>query len=248
MATPRVTPKEMAEKTEKKILGLSIGDVLKLLIGGALSLAIAFAVYSWQAEKPRISWTVVSDAAHRSGNKTIQIANINIVNRGVKDAENLECIVKLPGSKIDDMEVTPDTIRYSKSLNDDTGTLTIPLLGENETVFISLMSSNIQESKVISYMATPFVTIRGKGLRVEEERLELPSPYIGSYLEWILYGPLGHAATIVCLLSVLFLAYWDVRTAHQRARTAAEAKQILSDIQRQLKEFKTILKKKNGPT
>ncbi len=116
MLTPKQSQKETEEKKERKFAGISLGDLIKAMITGCISIIIAYIVFTWQVEKPRITWTRVNNAAHRSGNKTVQIDNISMTNLGVKDAENIECIVKLPGNKLDSLMIEPDTVRLTKTV------------------------------------------------------------------------------------------------------------------------------------
>ena len=216
---------------------------LKAALGGGVSLTIAFVVYNWQVEKPRITWTVTNSAIHKAGNKTLQISNIQLLNRGVKEAENLECTVRVPGSKIDDMEVTPDTIRFSKTVNDDVATISIPLLGEDESLGISLMSSNTQENKWISYASNPYVLIRGKGVRVEEKPLEIPGHYYESLLDWALYGQFTHAIMFIYSVLGVAVAFRWYSAEKERARAQESTRLALADVQKLLREIKTGVKK-----
>lgn len=244
MAVPKERPRDVNDKPERKLLGVSMGDVLKALIGGVVSLTIASMVFTWQAEKPRITWTLVSSAIHKSGTKSIQIANINVANHGIKDAENIECVIRVAGSKIDDLDVGPDTIGLRKSVKEDTATISIPLLGESESLIISLLSSNIQESKIISYAATPWVTIRGKGVRVEQTPMEYPGTYFESFWQWVLYGPFVHILPYGLMVILIPIAYSE-RRFHRRVKEAQdEMRQSLVDVQKLLKEIRSGVKKK----
>ena len=188
---------------EIKLLGVSLADFVKAIIGGIVSLSIAYIVYSWNAERPTITWEITHSATHKNKDgKTFGIYSIAVMNQGHKDVENLECRINFFGNAIDSFEILPPTFHYKKIITDDEIVLEIPLLIQKEMFSIELMGSNIQTSKQVSWMTMPTLTIRGKGVSVENKEFlksELSPTY--NWLEWLTF----HLAPLIAIGLLLIL-------------------------------------------
>jgi hypothetical protein len=224
--------------TEKKVLGVTLGDIVKIALTGIISITIAYMVFQWNSKKPTVTWEILNSASHTLGNKNIGIYDIFISNNGIKEAEDLECTVKtFLTTKIDDVQVYPGNVRYTKTSTSEAFSLHMPFLGENESVRLTVLVSTEAAIGQIPNPTVPIVNLRGKGIKFgEKEQTKYQENKSFDFYEYMI------AHQLPILLMVILIPYLILSRMKDR-KIIVRLESGIVELQKTIKEIKTSVKK-----
>jgi hypothetical protein len=160
MSTVEIAPDDdkPAEKTEPKFLGLTLGDVVKMGLTALLTLLVTLLIAWLTAKEPHLRFSVSEPIQFQGEKFKVGILNVVITNDGSKEAENVECSMRLEGTKIREVKVSPENLKPSISIKGDKAELAWPMLNPTENPQVSaLLDAEMLSSK-------PDVKVRAKGI------------------------------------------------------------------------------------
>jgi hypothetical protein len=179
-----MTTEQPAQKPEKKVLGITLGDVTKLVIGALIALAVQW----FLAKSPYLRITSTESTTFPGVKNQFGLVGTSVTNDGSKEAEDVECSFTLPDSDILDVTVVSDS-----------GSATVKAEGKHK-VRGTIGTLNAGESFRVTAMVTnpdklpakldPIV--RGKGVvGTTVRRSDQESVFIGTLVFFIILNVLA---------------------------------------------------------
>src|SRR5262249_25662329 len=127
----------------RKLLGLTGGDYTKIFLGLVVGLVSAGIIAWWNSKQPHLRYAVSDPIQHQGEKLKIGIINIVIINDGNKEAENLKCNLRLNGTAIQDVKVSPEHLKASVTVTNNKFDLTLPMLNPGESLQISTCQTTV---------------------------------------------------------------------------------------------------------
>jgi len=113
----------------------------------------------WNSSAPHLSYTV-ADVFQFPGEKTkLAMTTLSILNDGNKEAESVECWLRLEGSSGGEVNVSPKAFKTQVAMNGDTATIDLTRLNPKEQITIQVLSNMKTDEP-----SQPSVSVRAKGV------------------------------------------------------------------------------------
>lgn len=146
---------------EAKVLGVTAGDVVKILLGAILGGAITYGVTWLNSRAPHIRYSV-SEVVRFPGEKNrMGTFTISMTNDGSKEAENVTCLVDLADSSFIEVEAGPKSVSPTKATSDHECKVEVAMLNPGETATVNVLADNPDKIK-------PEVSVRATGVNGEK--------------------------------------------------------------------------------
>ncbi|MBX7103242.1 MAG: hypothetical protein K1X57_04130 [Gemmataceae bacterium] len=211
-------PEAEKEAEEKTYLGMTLGDITKVVLGVLLGGIATLVLGWWNTKSPHLTVNVSDTILFKGDRHNFGIVNCTVANDGSREAESLECTFNIQGAIIQDLKVSPDhlnavvpnratmigamprssedTARQPNTKKGDKITVTMPLLNVGETINISVLLADSDDTA-----SKPQMSVRGKGVIGEKAppRRRTDSELI------LLFVSSGALCTCIATLCVVFI-------------------------------------------
>jgi hypothetical protein len=160
-----------AADAERKILGVTLGDITKIVVTFIFASLFGAGVNYWLNTKaPHLTVAVQAPIQFHGEKTTFGIINFSVKNDGSKEAEAIECMFRTGAAKVQEVKVTPEGLNPVIALKDNKITVNIAMLNVGETLFVSTYVTEALPEK-------PDVSVRGKGVTGEMDSKPLSMAY-----------------------------------------------------------------------
>jgi hypothetical protein len=142
-----------------------VSRIVSAVLGILITVAAALIIGKIQSQDPHLAYTVVSSIPFSGASSVVSIYQINLVNDGKREVQNVTCYVRVPGGKIEQYKTSiAPSIGVTQTTISDSLTVQITSLNPSDTATISLLASGLGELP-----ARPEVSIRASGVNGEEK-------------------------------------------------------------------------------
>lgn len=118
-----------------------------------------------QSQDPHLGYTVVSSIPFSGATDVVSIYQINLINDGKREVQDVTCYMRVPGGKIEQFKTSiAPSIGVTQTTTGDSLTVHISSLNPSDTATISLLASGAGELP-----SRPEVSIRASGVNGEEK-------------------------------------------------------------------------------
>lgn len=191
-------------------MGITLNDVIKYFLvamGGLIfGLISAGIVGWWSGREPHIRYST-SEPIQFSGEKLkVAIATVFITNDGNKEAEELQCSLRLEHTRIQEVKVSPWFFKPSITINGDGFNVKQPLLNPGQSMQVSALAYT--DDKPIQ---NPAISVSAKGIEGEAQS-QTYTPVRGSgdvFAAGVFLGMLSIGMIVTCF--VFLIVGWNDR-------------------------------------
>ncbi len=168
------------ETRDWSLLGVSKGDYVKIVAGIIFGLVpgILIALFGFwlNSKTPHLKVRVPDTIVYKGEKSKLGIVNVNVTNDGSQQAEDIECMLSLPETKIQEVKVAPEILHPTIESSNDKITVRVKSLNPGEDFLISALANNPDKLP-----AETKVEVRGKGVVGEREATITGTP------NWLLF-------------------------------------------------------------
>jgi hypothetical protein len=186
--------------TEKKIIGLTLGDALKIGIPVIMGLIGIGLTYWINNKSPHLAVVVPAPVQFVGDKSKFGIITFSVTNDGSKKATNIVCLFKTQGAKTVDIKATPAILEPITTIKDETVSIKVASLNPGERLDVIAHIPDVLPTQ-------PDLSVRGDDVNGEEQ----PKQTLGQVV----------AVTIVTTVAMLVLFGIFMIATNQLKTTAA---------------------------
>src|SRR5262249_8585055 len=112
---------------ERRILGVSFSDWVKMGLGFLLGIILMAVSNWWNAKAPHLNYVVADPISYQGDKAKFGVINISVTNDGNKEAEGVECSFTA-NSEIQEVKLAPDTLHAASKVDKTKCSVSLPLL------------------------------------------------------------------------------------------------------------------------
>ncbi len=157
-------PTDTTQKDEWSFLGVTLADLSKTVIGLVVGVLLTLFGFWLTARSPHLKVTVPETIMYKGEKNQVSILNVTVTNDGSKEAEEVECWLLIPGTKVQEVKAGPDQLAPVVTTKENKVQIAVKTLNPREDFTISALLNTPEK-----LTEQPKVEVRGKGVIGERE-------------------------------------------------------------------------------
>ncbi len=157
-------PTDTTQKKELSFLGVTLADLSKTVIGLVVGVLLSLFGFWLTAKSPHLKVTVPETIMYKGEKNQVSILNVTVTNDGSKEAEEVECWLLIPGTKVQEVKAGPDQLAPVVTTKENKVQIAVKTLNPREDFTISALLNTPEK-----LTEQPKVEVRGKGVIGERE-------------------------------------------------------------------------------
>ncbi len=157
-------PTDTTQKDERSFLGVTLADLSKTVIGLVVGVLLTLFGFWLTARSPHLKVTVPETIMYKGEKNQVSILNVTVTNDGSKEAEEVECWLLIPGTKVQEVKAGPDQLAPVVTTKENKVQIAVKTLNPREDFTISALLNTPEK-----LTEQPKVEVRGKGVIGERE-------------------------------------------------------------------------------
>ena len=232
-------PTDTTQKKEWSFLGVTLADLSKTVIGFVAGVLLSLFGFWLTAKSPHLKVTVPETIMYKGEKNQVSILNVTVTNDGSKEAEEVECWLLIPGTKVQEVKAGPDQLAPVVTMKENKVQIAVKTLNPREDFTVSALLNTPEKPT-----EQPKVEVRGKGVIGEREAKSQLST-LEQMLIIMLIVSLSAAATFIVQTHLFDKKHWEERaeTLLKMREMTARAKETVEKAEEEISKGKEITDK-----